>query len=169
MKYEAYLKNPTFYYIGVPIAAALWAVLAGAVSYPRAMQAWQDTRTEAVQAEKLIDQLVTLQPKRLAYKVDENAAGEAFDFSKTINEFAGVFGISPSAYNLTVRGETRKANRRAQSASMSIKTIDIETLAQFLSALLLRWPDMKCEVLSFEKIKNTKNDWTATLSLTYYY
>lgn len=163
------LKKPAFYYILVPVAAALWAVIAGLVFYPRSVQAWQDTKDEAIQAEELIDKLVTLQPKRLTYKVDESTEGDEFDYTKTINEFARVFKISPSDYNLTVRGETRKAKRRAQSASMTIKTIDIETLAQFLSALLVRWPDLKCEVLSFEKVKKTKNNWTATLSLTYYY
>lgn len=163
------LKNPNVYYVLIPVAAALWAVVAGAVFYPQSIEAWQDAKGQTIEAEKLIDRLVTLQPKRLAYKVDENATEEEFDFSKTINQFAAVFKIPPSQYNLTVRGETRKAKRRAQSASMSIKTVDIETLSQFLSALLLRWPDMKCEVLSFDKIKNTKNQWSATLSLTYYY
>jgi len=163
------LKNPNVYYLIVPIAAAMWALVAGAVFYPRSVQAWQDTKAEALDSEKLVDQLVTLQPKRLAYKVDENADEEEFDFSRTVNQFASVFKISPSDYNLTVRSESRRSNRRAQSASMSIKKIDIEKLAQFLSALLLRWPDLKCEVLSFEKIKNTKNEWSATLSLTYYY
>ena len=162
-------KNPNTYYILVPAVATVWALLAGAVFYPQSVKAWDETKDQALQSEELIDQLVTLQPKRLAFKVDESSDTQEFDFSKTINEFAGVFGISPSNYNLTVRGETRKAKRRARSASMSIKTVDIETLSQFLSALLLRWPDMNCEVLSFEKIKNTKNNWSATLSLTYYY
>ena len=35
--------------------------------------------------------------------------------------------------------------------------------------MLLRWPELKCEVLSFEKVKNTKNNWKVNMSLTYYY
>ena len=105
----------------------------------------------------------------MAYEVDAKAKPEDFDFTKTINEFARIFSISDSNYNLTVRSRTKRAGRQTRSATIVIKTIDIEKLAQFLSALLLRWPELKCEVLSFEKIKNTKNSWKVNLSLTYYY
>jgi len=105
----------------------------------------------------------------LAYKVDEKAKPEEFDFTKTINDFARIFSISDSDYNLIVRGQTKRAGRQTRSATIVIKTIDIEKLAQFLSAMLLRWPELKCEVLSFEKVKNTKNNWKVNMSLTYYY
>ena len=162
-------KNPNVYYIGVPVLAGLWAILAGFVFYPSSIEAWDKSRTDFESVEKQIKQLVTLQPKRLAYKVDEKAEPEDFDFTKTINDFARVFSISDSNYNLTVRGQTKRAGRQTRSATIVIKTIDIEKLAQFLSAMLLRWPELKCEVLSFEKVKNTKNNWKVNMSLTYYY
>ena len=105
----------------------------------------------------------------MAYKVDEKAKPEEFDFTKTINDFARIFSISDSNYNLADRGQGKRAGRQTQSATIAIKTIDIEKLAQFLSAMLLRWPELKCESLGVEKIKNSKNSWKVDLKLTYYY
>lgn len=162
-------KNPNLYYIAIPVVAALWAIVAGFILYPKSVRALAESRDDFENTQKLVKQLVQMQPKRLDFKVDKNAKSEEFDFSKTINEFAKEYGIAPSEYNLVVRGETRKAKRTARSASITIKTIDIEKLAKFLSALLLRWPDLKCDTLSFEKIKDSKNNWSSTISLTYYY
>jgi len=119
-------KNPNVYYIGVPVLAGLWAILAGFVFYPSSIEVWDKSRTDFESVEKQIKQLVALQPKRLAYKVDEKAEPEDFDFTKTINEFARIFSISDSNYNLTVRGQTKRAGRQTRSATIVIKTIDIE-------------------------------------------
>ena len=162
-------KNPTVYYIAVPVTAGLWAILAGFVFYPASIEAWEKSRSDFESVEKQIKQLVALQPKRLDYKVDQKAKPEEFDFTKTINDFARVFSISDSNYNLTVRGQTKRAGRETRSATIVIKSIDIEKIAQFLSAMLLRWPDLKCEVLSVEKVKKTKNNWKVNMSMTYYY
>jgi len=162
-------KNPTVYYIAVPVIAGLWAILAGFFFYPASIEAWEESRSDFESVEKQIKQLVALQPKRLDYKVDQKAKPEEFDFTKTINDFARVFSISDSNYNLTVRGQTKRAGRETRSATIVIKTIDIEKLAQFLSAMLLRWPELKCEVLSVEKVKKTKNNWKVNMSMTYYY
>ena len=162
-------KNPNLYYTTVPVLVGLWAILAGFVFYPGSIKAWEKSQADFESIEKQIKQLMALQPKRLEYKVDEKAEPEDFDFTKTVNDFARVFSISDTNYNLTVRGLTKRAGRQTRSASIVIKKIDTEKIAQFLSALLLRWPELRCEVLNFEKIKNTKNDWKVNMSLTYYY
>lgn len=169
MRIKIDFRDPNMYYILVPVLAAMWAVTAGLVMYPKSVKAWKESEAEYAKAQSLMDQLVTLQPERLAYKVDENAKSQDFDFTKTINEFAQALSISPSNYNLTVRSEANRAGRKTRSATISIKTIDIEKLSQFLSALLLRWPDLKCDTLSFSKIKDAKNNWQADISLTYFY
>lgn len=169
MKIKIDPKDPNTYYILIPVLAAMWAVTVGFVLYPKSIKAWEESKAGYTNAQTLMDQLVTLQPERLAYKVDENAKAQDFDFTKTINEFAQALSIPPSNYNLTVRSEANRGGRKTRSASISIKTIDIEKLSQFLSALLLRWPDLKCDTLSFSKIKDAKNNWQADISLTYFY
>ena len=162
-------KNPNVYYIAVPILAGLWAVLAGFVFYPESIDAWEKSKEDSKIVEDQIRTLVALQPKRLAYKADGKVESEAFDFTKTISESARIFSISDSNYNLTVRKQSNRAGRKVRSAEMTIPTIEVEKLAQFLSVMLLRWPELKCEKLSFEKLKNAKNNWKVKLSLTYYY
>lgn len=162
-------KNPTVYYIAIPIIAGVWALTAGIVFYPRSIQAWDQGKSDAAVVEEQIKELAALQPQRLAFTSEASNESEEFDYTKTVNDFSRIFAISESNYNLNVRGKARRAGRETQSASILIKSIDIEKLAQFLSALLLRWPDLKCEQLSIEKIKNTKNNWKVNLSLTYYY
>lgn len=157
------------YYIAVPILAGLWAILAGFVFYPGSIEAWERSEVDFESVEQQIKQLIALQPKRLEYKADETSEPEEFDFTKTVNDFARIFSISDTNYNLTVRGQTKRAGRQTRSATIVIKSIDTEKIAQFLSALLLRWPELRCEVLNFEKVKNTKNEWKVNMSLTYYY
>ncbi|MHC5102257.1 MAG: hypothetical protein ACYSOQ_02450, partial [Planctomycetota bacterium] len=72
-------KNPTVYYIAVPVIAGLWAILAGFVFYPAAIEAWEQSRSDFESGEKHIKQLIALQPKRLDYKVDQKAKPEEFD------------------------------------------------------------------------------------------
>jgi hypothetical protein len=86
-----------------------------------------------------------------------------------INEFASLFSIRTSDFTINTRGETRRAGKRAQSAVLSIKTIDIERMAKFLSTLLIRWPDLQCEILSLDKLPQGKNNWKVDMTLTYYY
>lgn len=166
---KQYLKNPNFYYIAVPVLFGVWAILAAFVFYPASAQAWEDEKSEFETTKEWIEKLVALQPKRLAYKVDDKAKSGDFDFTVAIDEFAQVFRIPPSNYKLNVRGQVKKAKRLTRSANVDIKNIDVQTLAQFLSGLLLRWPDLKCEVISLQRTKNAKNTWKATLRLTYYY
>ena len=154
-------KNPNLYYIAVPVLAGLWAILAGFVFYPSSIKAWEKSQTDFESLEKQITQLIALQPKRLEYKVDEKAEPEDFDFTKTVNDFARVFSISDTNYKLTVRGSTKRAGRQTRSASIVIKNIDTEKIAQFLSALLLRWPELRCEVINFEM-----KDWLIVPSFT---
>jgi len=163
------LKNPAFYYILLPVLAGLWLLTAGFIFYPRSVAAWEDSRKEYESSREWIEKLVILQPKRLAFQVDPSAKSEEFDFTRTIYEFAQVFSISPNNYTSNVRGLVKRAGRPSRSAAITIKSIDIERLAQFLSAMLLRWPELNCEVLSLEKNKAGKNDWKVELTLTYYY
>jgi hypothetical protein len=166
---KKYLNNPVFYYIALPAAACLWAALAGLVFYPRATSSWQESQAEYNAAEELLAQIIAVEPQRLAYKQEKGTAVVDFDFTQVINEFASLFSIPSSNFTLNTRGEIRKAGKRARSAVLSIKTIDIEKTTKFLSTMLIRWPDLQCEILSLDKLPQGKNNWKVDMTLTYYY
>ena len=166
---KKYLNNPFFYYIAVPAAACIWAAAAGLVFYPRASTSWQDSQAEYEAAQELMAQIIAVEPQRLAFKQEKGTAVVDFGFTQVINEFASLFSIRTSDFTINTRGPTRRAGKLAQSAVLSIKTIDIERMAKFLSTLLIRWPDLQCEILSLDKLPQGKNNWKVDMTLTYYY
>ena len=165
---KKYLRNPFFYYALIPVLAGLWAVSAGLVFYPRAVSSLQEGQDEYKTAQELLAQIVAIEPQRLAYKQEKGVSGD-FDFTKVVNEFATVFSIPSSNFTLNTRGETKRAGKRARSAVLSIKSIDIEKTAKFLSTMLIRWPELQCEILSLEKLPQGKNNWKVDMTLTCYY
>jgi hypothetical protein len=163
-----YLKNPRFYYFVVPLLAAVWAIAAGAVFYPRAVASWQEKQAEYKTAEEILAQIIAIEPQRLAFKQEKGTSGD-FNFTQVINDFTTLFSIPSSNFTLNTRGETKRAGKRAQSTVLSIKTIDIEKLSKFLSAMLIRWPDLQCEIFNLDKLPQGKNSWKVDMTLTYYY
>lgn len=166
---KKYLKNPNLYYIAAPAAAALWVLLAGLVFYPRSVNRWEDTvKPEYEKTQEWIEKLVALEPQRLQYKTQDGQSAK-FDFGETIDTLTQLFGIPSSKFTLNVRPEVPKGDKRARTATMNIKEIDIEKMTRFLSSMLSGWPDLSCETLSLEKTKAGKNTWAVDLTLTYYY
>ena len=162
-----HLKNPNLYYMVVPAIVAIWALTAGFILYPNSIQSWEDEEEEYTRTLGYVQKIIEAQPKRLSIIKKGNKEGD-FDFSETINTLAQIFKISTSNFSLNVRPAAKKAGKKARPATMTLKEVDVQTMARFLSTMLTRWPDLKCEVLSLEKSKASKNKWKVDLSLTYY-
>lgn len=163
------LKNPNLYYIAAPVLAAVWALLAAVVFYPGAVEAYeQDARPEYEQSQELIEKILTLQPQRLQYSI-ENGTDRPFDFGEVVTALTTAFKIPTSRYTLNVRGEVNRGGKNARTATMEVKEIDVERLARFLSTMLSAWPDLKCEKLTLDKAKTGKDNWNVDMTLTYYY
>ena len=162
------LKRADTYFWLFPIAAGVWAVLAAFVFFPATVQAWQDKQQEYDEAEKWIGQILDIEPQRLQYKEKKGQSSE-FDYTSEVDGFSKLFGISPNNYTLTTRGEIKRGGKRSKSADLIIKSADIQTTAKFISALLIRWPDLQCEQLTLEKLPSGKDVWKVKLRFTYYY
>jgi hypothetical protein len=162
-----YLKNPLFYMIVVPIFAGLWMLYSWAIAYPASMQKWEQSKTEYEEAQKMIKQILELEPQRL--NKPEKTQSTDFDYTNVIDQFTKEFNIAPDNYTLNVRGITKKEGKNIKGADLSIKTIDIENLCKFLSAILARWPELDCETFRLDKLEVGKNSWKVTLHFTYSY
>jgi hypothetical protein len=167
MKKE-YLRNPMFYVLAVPVLAGLWMLYVRGFAYPSSVRNWGVSQSEYEEAQKAIEQILKIEPQRLAFQ-QEKSKNTEFDYTNIVDQFTRQFGIAPGDYTLNVRGATKKAGKTVKSADLSIKTIDIETLCKFLSAVLARWPELECEMLRLDKLASGKNAWKITLRLTYYY
>lgn len=163
-----YMKNPMVYTVAVPLLAGLWLLYTWTAAYPGSIELLTQGKADYDEAQKLLGQILALEPQRLSYQQEKGKTSE-FDYTNVIDQFTKQFAIAPGDYTLSVRGATRKAGQTIKGADLSIKTIDIEKLSKFISALLIRWPELECERLAVEKLPAGKNNWKVTLRLTYKY
>jgi len=162
------LKDPMTYTIALPAIAALWMLYAWLIAYPSSKDRYAESYQEFQQSQQFLKEIVSLEPGRLSYQQEKGKASD-FDYTNVIGDFAKQFGVAPDNYTLVVRGATKRAGRTVKSADMSIKTIDIENLSKFISAILQRWPELECERVSIDKTGTGKNDWKVSLRFMYKY
>ncbi len=163
-----YWKNPNFYYILIPTLATVWAGLASLAFMPAANQRYQEQDNQYVKSKDLIRKILQIEPERLDYKLEKGQSVE-FDYATAIEEFAKACKISSSNYSLRGGREVKRGGRKTKSADMTINAIDIERFATFLSSMLIRWSDLRCELLTMTKSKTGPDTWKATIKFTYYY
>ena len=163
-----YLKNPNFYYILIPTAATIWALLACFALMPAASKGYRDLEDDYAKSEELIGKIIKADPGRLDYKQQKGSSAE-FDYATAIEAFAKVNKIAPSNYSFRGGKEVKRGGRRTKSADMTINAIGIEDFAKFLSSMVIRWSDLKCELLTLTKLKSGADSWKATVKFTYYY
>ncbi|HOK66887.1 MAG TPA: hypothetical protein PK054_05725 [Anaerohalosphaeraceae bacterium] len=161
-------KQPDFFFILLPVLAALWALLSGLIFYPRHIKAWSDKKAQYAEAAVLIEQILQLEPARVHYQ-EQGGQSEEFDYTTEVDRFTKEFGISSGSYTLNVRQALKQKGKTRKSADLSFKSIKIETAAGFLSAMLARWPDLQCEQIALDKAGTAKNEWNVKLRLVYIY
>ena len=163
-----YLKNPNFYYILIPAVATIWALLACFALMPAASNGYQELEGDYYESKDLIGKIIQIDPGRLDYKQQKGSSAD-FDYATAIEQFAKINRIAPSNYSLRGGKEVKRGGRRTKSADMTINAIGIEDFAKFLSSMVIRWSDLKCELLTLTKLKSGPDSWKATVKFTYYY
>ena len=166
------LKDPNLYYFILPIAAGIWAVLAGLVFYPKSVKAWDDPKNgaqaEYQQAQDLMQKIIEKKPEILHSQIKTGEDGE-IDLGRSIDTLAILFEIPVSKYTPNVRKPVKRAGKKSRTATMSIKEIGIEKTGRFVSAMLSLSPDLSCEIISIDKAKTGKDNWNVDLTMTYTY
>ncbi|MCK5171884.1 MAG: hypothetical protein KAR47_00735 [Planctomycetes bacterium] len=163
-----YLKDPNFYYTLIPTAATIWALLACFALMPAASNEYQEIEKDYYDSKDLIGKIIAIDPSRLDYKQQKSGSAE-FDYATAVEDFAKINKIAPSNYSLRGGKEVKRSGRRTKSADMTINAIGIENFAKFLSSMVIRWSDLKCELLTLTKLKSGPDSWKATVKFTYYY
>ena len=161
-------KNPFLYYALVPFITALWPLLILTVYIPKAEQNWQKQKGEYKKAEKVMENILELDPERLEL-VDSNTGTIEFDYNTAVLKVAGLCRISMKNYSVRTRPPRTAKGRKSQNANVTLDNIDITKFAQFLSAIQIRWASLQCENVSLTKKKGLKDSWKVDLSFKYYY
>ena len=161
-------KNPTFYYVLVPIVVALWPLLIWAVHLPQAERKWNLETTQYDKARKVMAEILTLDPDRLEFIGDKSSAAE-FDYAVAVEKAASVCKIPSTRYKLSSGIIITSGGQKSQSAKVVLKDVNITKFAQFISALQLRWANLQCARLKLTKKKGLPDAWDVDLDFKYYY
>ncbi len=161
-------KNPTLYYILVPIMVVLWPLLVWAVYLPDAEENWQDEKNQYNKAQKTIAEILTLDPDRLAFADSKRDTAE-FDYTSAIDKIASRFKISATNYNISSKPARTSDGQKSQSCQVVLKKVNITGFAKFLSTIQLRWANLQCERVTLTKQKDLPDIWKVDLGFKYYY
>jgi len=161
-------KNSNFYYILVPIIAALWPLLARTVHLPQAEANWKSEKTQYEEAQKIMAEILTLDPDRLDF-ADSKTGDAEFDYTSAIDKVAGLCGIPAANYKINSGMIITSKGQKTQSASIILKQVDIARFARFLSTIQVRWAGLQCEKVKLTKKKGLPNTWKVDLDFKYYY
>jgi hypothetical protein len=161
-------KNPTLYYILVPVVVALWPLLIWGVYLPSARHNWQAETVQYGEAQSIIGEILALDPDRLKFADSQNTAAE-FDYASAVEKIAGLCGIPPTNYRLSSGIIIASGGQKSQNAKVGLKQIDITKFAEFLSTIQLRWANLQCVQVKLTKKKGLPDIWDVDLEFKYYY
>jgi hypothetical protein len=162
-------RNPTLYYILVPVIVALWPLLIWAVYLPKAEGNLESDLNQCEEAQKVIGEILDLDDDRLG-PGDANDTGADFEYANAVTKIARLCRIKATNYKLSSGRITPIGGRKSQSANVVLKDIDITKFAKFLSTIQLRWTDLQCVRLKkLTKKKGFPDRWDAELEFKYYY
>ena len=161
-------RNINFYYILAPVLGAIWLLFVITSALPASKQELKKQYAQTKQSEELIHKILEIDPDRLKYQSQQDKSGQ-FDYTTAIDQFAKLCGIAPSNYTLQGGREIKRSGRKSKGADMTINNTDVQTLAKFLSTILIRWPELQCDLLTLAKLKTGPDNWKVTINFTYYY
>jgi hypothetical protein len=156
-----------FYYIFVPAVVGLWPLLVWAMYLPAADENLKDWENQHRKAEAIMMEILTLDPDRLQF-VDSNDPGTEFTYG-VVDKVAGSCGIPPSKYKLNSGMLITNKNQKSQSASVSLRQVEIVKFAKFLSTIQLRWANLQCNRVKLTKKQGMPDTWDIDIEFKYYY
>ena len=161
-------KNPTVYYILVPVLMGLWPLLVWGLYLPQAKETLNDEVTYSQEGRGTALEILKLDPERLDF-ADANESGEEFSYATAVDKVAGLCGMPASKYKLSTGIIITKDKQRSQSAHLKLEQVGIVQFAKFLSLLQLRWGTLQCDSVKLSKVEGLPDIWNITIGFKYYY
>jgi hypothetical protein len=161
-------KDPMFYYILVPALAVLWPAIIWGVYLPGAKANYKNDAEQYDKAQKITEELLSIDPDRLNYTKGKNAA-TGFDYAAAVQQAAEFCSIPANNYKLSSGIILKSEGQKNQSANVALKGVEITKAARFLSTIQLRWAGLQCTKITFRKNKGVPDAWDVDLTFKYYY
>ncbi len=161
-------KQPIFYYTAIAVAAALWPALMWGVYLPGARKNLANDQASYAKAQETIGELLSLDPDRLNY-ADAKGTKAEFDYATAVQTTADFCKIPAAGYKLSSSIIVTTSGQKSQSATVTLKEVDIAKFAKFLSTIQLRWTNLQCTKVTLKKRKGLPDSWDIDLTFRYYY
>lgn len=161
-------KEPTLYYILVPIIVALWPLFVWGLYLPQAQRSLKDEMDKYNDAQGVITEILDIDLDRLEF-ADARTGSAEFDYANAIDKVATSCGISSTNYEFSSRPVRTSGGQKSQSCHVELKEVDIARFAKFLSTFQLRWASLQCEKVTLTKNKGLPDIWKVDLDFKYYY
>jgi len=162
-------KNPTLYYILVPIMVALWPLLVWGVYLPNAKRSLKREKAEYGEAQTKMLEILILDPDRLEF-TDTNRAPAKFAYVSAVAKVASFCEIPSANYKVSSGPIITRQGKKSQTATVSLKDVSITEFAKFLSTIQLRWEDLECvQLKKLKKKEGFPDRWDVDLEFKYNY
>ncbi len=155
------IKNPLLYFLVVPVGIAIWPLLVWAMYLPNAQKSFAKEQALYEEGEKIIKHILDLDPERI--KLAKAKDGVEFEYSTEVSKTAAKCRISSQNYS-----HSTKAKRKGiQSCRVELKEVGIEKFALFLSGIILQWPSLECDKVTFDPDPKKKDVWKVVMDFKY--
>ncbi len=162
------LKNPNLYYIVAPIAIALWPLFIWGVYLPRSEHQWDSQKKQYNKAQKVITEILILDPDRLVFAGADNASAE-FGYARAVEKSASACRIASTSYKISSGMLITSGGQKSQNAKVVLKDVSVAKFAEFLSNIQFRWANLQCVQVKLTKKKGLPDIWKVDLDFKYYY
>ena len=159
-------KNPTLYYILVPVMMGLWPLVVRGLYLPQAKDTLDGEIEDSRVGQGKALAILMLDPDRFA---DSNDGGAEFSYATVVHKIAGLCNIPASKYRLTSGMIITKDKQKTQSAHLRLEQVGIIQFAKFLSLIQLRWGTLQCDSVKLSKVEGLPDIWTVEIKFKYYY
>ncbi len=161
-------KSEYFYYILVPAVILIWPLWLIFGGLPAAKTNYHKESQQYLDAEIIIDEILTLAPDRLDY-AKAKKAGSDFDYAVAVDQVGRLCRISSSNYRLSTGPVVKsRGGQKSQDGRITLEKVGIEDFAKFLSIMQFRWPNLQCSMAKLTKEKDAKDTWKANITFKYF-
>lgn len=161
-------KNPTLYYILVPIMVALWPLIIKGIYLPNAERSLNEEVNNYKEARSKVAEILLLDGDRLDFS-DPNTGISEFDYVDAVDKVADLCKIPPAKYQLSSKPVISRDKQKSQNCYVALTDVNIATFAKFLSTIQLRWARLECMDVRLTKKKGLPDTWKVDLNFKYYY
>lgn len=160
-------KNPTLYYILLPVIVVLWPLLVWAVYLPKAEKSLDNDINQYEKAQQIIASILTLDADRL--NVADAKTDAEFDYVNEVYRIAVQSGIPQANCKINSGIIIQTREQKSRIAMVTFNDVDIVKFAKFLSNIQLRWANLQCTKVKLTKKKGLPDTWDTDMDFKYYY